>query len=123
MIKISNSIAAARKLQSIGAFVLRYSLVFFLLLFGALKWTDAEARRVEPLIKHSPFLFWVNGIFGTQVGAGFIGVIEIAIGILIAGWHWSSRLSALGKRSGRAQLPAEVIRGEMHGGAVNGTKS
>ena len=92
---MSHSNEIARKFQTSGAFVLRYSLVFFLLFFGALKWTSAETLSVEPLIRHSPLLFWLPEIFGTQGGSEFIGVIEIAIGILIASWHWSPRLSAL----------------------------
>ena len=53
----------SRTLEKVGAYVLRYSLVFFLLFFGALKWTADEAQAVNPLIVHSPFLSWAHHAF------------------------------------------------------------
>jgi uncharacterized membrane protein YkgB len=83
------------KLQMAGALVLRYSLVFFLLFFGALKWTLAEARGIEPLVSHSPLLAW-TGRFGMRGSSELIGIIELAIGALIALRRWSPKLSAWG---------------------------
>lgn len=82
--------------ETLGAYVLRYSLVFFLLLFGALKWTGDEARGVNPLITNSPFLSWTHHLFGIQGSSEFVGVIEIAIAALIALRQWKPLLSALG---------------------------
>ena len=79
----SRSATAAARLSSAGAFVLRYSLVFFLFFFGALKWTPAEARGIEGMVSHSPVLFWLYPLFGVQGGSEVIGIIELAIGILI----------------------------------------
>ena len=86
----------ARRLSRSGGFVLRYSLVLFLFLFGALKWTPAEAQGIEPMVRHSPVFFWLYPIFGIQRGSEVIGLIELAIGILIATRRWSPAASAAG---------------------------
>lgn len=86
----------APKLRGIGAFILRYSLVFFLLFFGALKWTSAEAHAIESMVSHSPFFFWLYPAFGVQHGSEVIGIIELVIGILIATRRWAPRASAIG---------------------------
>jgi reactive chlorine resistance protein C len=49
----------AEILRRVGTIILRYGLVFVLLLWGTAKWTPAEAAAVQPLIEHSPFLFWI----------------------------------------------------------------
>ncbi len=86
----------ARRLRSVGGFVLRYSLVFFLLFFGALKWTAAEARGIEPMVSHSPFLFWLYPAFGVQRGSEAIGIVELVIALLIVLRRWLPRASAIG---------------------------
>jgi uncharacterized membrane protein YkgB len=91
----SQSTAAVR-LHAVGAFLLRYSLVFFLLFFGALKWTPGEANGIQPMVSHSPFFFWLYPAFGVQHGSEVIGVVELILGILIALRRWSPRLSAIG---------------------------
>ena len=89
--------AVGRVLESVGANVLRYSLVFFLLFFGASKWTVDEARGVNPLIVNSPFLSWTNHLFGMQGASEFIGVIELAVAVLIGLRRWKPLLFSLGK--------------------------
>ena len=91
----NHSAGRGHRLQTLGAIVLRYSLVFFLLFFGALKWTSQEARGIEPLVSHSPLLAWTER-FGTQGSSELIGVIELAIAVLIGVRHWSAKLSAWG---------------------------
>jgi len=83
-------------LKGIGAFVLRYSLVFFLVFFGVLKWTTAEAKGIEPMVSHSPFFFWLYPAFGIQGGSEVIGVVELVIALLIVVRRWSPRASAIG---------------------------
>jgi uncharacterized membrane protein YkgB len=90
------SVEQAQRLQSVGAFVLRYSLVFFFVAFGLYKFTPQEAAGIEPLMAHSIGLFWVYDIFDKQMGSDFIGVIEIAFGILVAIRPISALLSAIG---------------------------
>jgi uncharacterized membrane protein YkgB len=87
---------AASRLQTAGAFVLRYSLVFFLIFFGAAKWTPAEAKAIEPMVTHSPLMSWVYSLFGVQGGSEAIGVVELVIGVLIVLRRWAPRASAIG---------------------------
>jgi reactive chlorine resistance protein C len=86
----------ASSLSGVGAFVLRYSLVFFLVFFGALKWTAAEAKGIEPMVSHSPFFFWLYPVFGVQGGSEVIGVVELVIASLIVVRRWAPRASAIG---------------------------
>lgn len=86
----------APRLRGIGAFVLRYSLVFFLVFFGALKWTAAEAKGIEPMVSHSPFFFWLYPAFGVQGGSEVIGVVELVIALLIVVRRWAPRASGVG---------------------------
>ena len=91
-----NAGKVSRTLEIVGASVLRYSLVFFLLFFGALKWTAEEARGVNPLIANSPFLSWAHNLFGIQGASEFVGIIELAVAGLIALRRWKPLLSAWG---------------------------
>jgi uncharacterized membrane protein YkgB len=86
----------AARLRGVGAFILRYSLVVFLVLFGVMKWTAAEAKGIEPMVSHSPFLSWLYPAFGVQGGSEVIGVIELAIAALILTRRWFPRASAIG---------------------------
>ena len=92
----SRSLNAAVRLKRTGAFVLRYSLVFFLLFFGVLKWTPAEANAIQPLVSHSPFFLWLYPTVGVQMGSELIGVVELVIGVLIAVRRWAPGVSAIG---------------------------
>lgn len=87
---------AASRLRGSGAFILRYSLVLFLLAFGALKWTAAEAQGIQGMVSHSPFLFWLYPAFGIQRGSEVIGAIELTLALLIASRRWAPRTSAAG---------------------------
>jgi uncharacterized membrane protein YkgB len=84
------------RVQAFGAFILRYSLVFFLLFFGALKWTPAEAQGIAPMVSNSPLLSWLYPAVGVQRGSEVIGVVELIIGVLIATRRWFPRASAIG---------------------------
>lgn len=92
----SSYLIGASRLRTTGAFVLRYSLVFFLLFFGALKWTPAEAHAIQPMVSHSPFFFWLYPALGIQKGSELIGIVELIVGVLIAVRPWAPRASAIG---------------------------
>jgi uncharacterized membrane protein YkgB len=74
----------ARSLGMIGLGVLRYGLVFLLILWGAFKFTAVEANGIRPLVEHSPYLGWLYGVFGVQGTAALFGVFEMGAGGLIA---------------------------------------
>ena len=80
----------------IGAQFTRYSIVALLLLFGAMKWTAAEAQGIQPLVAHSPFWGWLYGPLGVQGVSIFFGIFEIAAALAIASRPWFPRLSAAG---------------------------
>ena len=81
-------------------FLLRYGLVFLLFLFGARKWTAAEAQGIQSWMSHSPFTSWIYHVMSVQHGSELIGVAELLIGALIAVRHWSPKLSAMGSLGG-----------------------
>jgi uncharacterized membrane protein YkgB len=99
-LRLAQAGRAADKLQLVGTFILRYGLVFVLLLWGTAKWTAAEAAAVQPLIEHSPFLFWIYRIVSIQRGSEFIGCIEIVLAILIGARRWSPMVSTIGSAAG-----------------------
>lgn len=83
-------------LEKIGANVLRYGLVLILIWIGGLKFTAYEAKGVEPLVSHSPFLAWALSAFGVAGVARLLGVYEIITGLLICLRPINPRLSAYG---------------------------
>jgi reactive chlorine resistance protein C len=88
--------SGVRILERVGGGVLRYGLVFLLVAIGLLKFTEAEALAIQPWVAHSPFLGWLYGAMSVQVASILIGVIEIALGVLLAVHRWWPRLSAVG---------------------------
>jgi len=84
------------RLQAVAANVLRYGLVLVIGWIAAMKATEYEAKGIQPLIAHSPFLSWGYNIWTVrQFGAG-IGAAELAIAILIALRHWYPKACAIG---------------------------
>ena len=86
----------AKTTEAWGAQVTRYGIVFLLFLFGAMKWTPAEAHNIVPLISHSPLWSWLYGPLGVQGTAIFFGVFEVTAGITIALRPWLPLVSAAG---------------------------
>jgi uncharacterized membrane protein YkgB len=89
----------ARPFELIGAIVLRYGLVLFLLLFGLAKFTELEAQTIQPWVANSPFLGWLYAITSVQGASNLIGVIELVIAVLLAvrpRWPRASAIGSLG---------------------------
>ena len=89
-------VRGARIVERVGGSILRYGLVLLLVGIGLLKFTEAEALAIQPWVAHSPFLGWLYGAMSVQMASSLIGVIEIALGVLLAIHHWWPRLSAIG---------------------------
>ena len=51
--------------------------------FGAMKFTDYEAKGLVPLVSNSPLLFWFYDIFSVRGFSFFLGLVEWSIGALI----------------------------------------
>ncbi|MGV9012215.1 MAG: YkgB family protein [Flavobacteriales bacterium] len=82
--------------KAIGAIVLRYGLVIVLLWIGAMKFTEYEAKGIQPLVDHSPLLGWFYGIMSVPGFSKALGVLEIIIALMIGVRPWAPKLSALG---------------------------
>src|SRR5262245_38101389 len=109
MSTISSSASLSREQQTArftgaaGLVLLRYGLVFFLLLYGSFKFFAFEAHGIEPLVSNSPFLGWLYPLLGLRGTSALIGVIEVIVALLIAARRWFPRIS------GYASLAASGI--------------
>ncbi len=83
-------------LEKVGGMVLRYGLALILIWVGGLKFTDYEAKGIEPLVANSPFLSWAYHAFGLQGISRLLGTSEIVFGLLIAMRPVSARISSYG---------------------------
>lgn len=83
-------------LQSAGAVILRYGLALILIWVGGLKFTEYEAKGIEPLVANSPFLAWAYHAWGLQGISRLLGIAEILFGLLILMRPASPRISAWG---------------------------
>lgn len=72
------------RLKSIGLHASRYGLVIVLLWIGGMKFTSYEAEGIKPLVANSPPMRWVYRAMSVGDFSAMLGVIEIAIGLLIA---------------------------------------
>ena len=82
-------------LQALAIGLLRYGLVFIILLYGTFKFFAFEAEGIKPLIEHSPLMSWLYSVFSVRTTSALLGVVEVAIGLLIALRRWAPRLSGL----------------------------
>ena len=92
--------ARIAQLERVGIGVLRYGVVFLLVVIGAAKYFAFEAEGIKPLVEHSPFLSWMIGAFGVQGASSIIGTIEIAIALAIASRPSAPTVSAIGSGLG-----------------------
>ena len=79
-----------------GVYAITIALATIFLWFGCLKFTAYEQSGVAGFIMNNPLIAWLHGVFGTGGGAEFLGVFEIATGLLIAGSLVMPRLGVIG---------------------------
>jgi uncharacterized membrane protein YkgB len=84
------------RVQAVGSLVLRYGLVLVIGWIGVMKFTEYEAKGIQPLVAHSPLMSWMYGFLTVRAFSNALGVVEVAIAILIGLRHWSAKASALG---------------------------
>jgi reactive chlorine resistance protein C len=84
------------RIRVAGALVLPYGLVLVIGWIGLMKFTGYEAKGIEPLVAHSPFMSWMYSFLSVQTFSDALGVVEVTIAILIGLRHWSAKASALG---------------------------
>jgi reactive chlorine resistance protein C len=85
--------ARIQVLSTAGVRILRYGLAFLLVAGGAAKFTMFEAEAIRPLVENSPFMGRLYNVFGLRGTSALIGVVEIAIGLLMAARKWLPRAS------------------------------
>jgi reactive chlorine resistance protein C len=88
--------ARQERLERIAVRVSRYGVVALLLLFGAMKFTDAEAQAIRPMLENHPFMRVLPALLGVRGASSLIGVIELSTAALMCLRRFSPRLSALG---------------------------
>jgi reactive chlorine resistance protein C len=74
----------AQKMEAVGRHTVRYGLVLVLLWIGGMKFTAYEAEGIRPLVANSPLMGWVYNLMSVTAFSSLLGVVEIAIGVLIA---------------------------------------
>ncbi len=84
------------KLDTTGKAVLRYGLAVVLIYVGLLKFTLYEAQNIEGLVANSPLMAWAYHLLGLRNLSNLLGVVEIALGAMIALRCWSPMICALG---------------------------
>jgi len=72
------------RLRAVGTHVTRYGLVVVLLWIGGMKFTAYEAEGIRPLVANSPFMSWAYGLLSITAFSALLGVVEIAVGLLVA---------------------------------------
>jgi reactive chlorine resistance protein C len=82
--------------QAVGQLLLRYGLVLVIGWIGLMKFTEYEAKGIQPLVANSPLMSWVYGFLTVQQFSIALGIVEVSIAILIGLRHWSARASAVG---------------------------
>jgi reactive chlorine resistance protein C len=95
-ISVSTDQRTARFAGPAGLVLLRYGLVFFLLLYGSFKFFAFEANGIQPLVSNSPVLAWLYPLLGLRGTSALIGVFEVITAVAIASRHWLPRISGYG---------------------------
>jgi len=71
-------------------------LVLVLAWIGGMKFTASEAAGIEPLLRSSPFFFWLPNAAGVQISSWIIGGIELATVLALLGFWFDRRLYRIG---------------------------
>src|ERR1700761_5502306 len=74
----------ANRLMAAGTHFARYGLAIVLLWIGGMKFTTYEAEGIKPLVANSPLMGWAYKVVSVGRFSAFLGVVEIATGLLIA---------------------------------------
>ncbi|MCK8654691.1 MULTISPECIES: YkgB family protein [Pseudomonas] len=80
----------------IGEITTFTALTIIYLWFGGMKFTAYEANGIFGFVSHSPLLSWMYNFMSINGFSYFLGVLEIAIGLLIAARCISPKLSIVG---------------------------
>ncbi|MFK0088564.1 YkgB family protein [Pseudomonas sp. NPDC090755] len=84
------------RITALGIYGIYLALALIYFWFGGMKFTHYEAQGLVPLVGNSPLLGWVYLVFSVDTFSSLLGVLELSIGVLIAGRLLSPRLSLVG---------------------------
>ena len=73
-----------RSTDHLGEEALRWSLVVIFFLFGTAKFAAYEADGVAHIAQHYWLFFWLYPLGGVRFASGFIGVLELSTGVMLA---------------------------------------
>lgn len=73
-----------KKIEKVGERIIRYTLAAVVGTIAALKFTDYEAKNIEPLVENSPLTSWLRRGIGMKGAARLIGAVELATAGLLA---------------------------------------
>lgn len=80
----------------LGEIAIFAALAIIYLWFGGMKFTAYEANGIHGFVSNSPLLSWMYNFMSIRGFSYFLGVLEIAIGLLIAARCVSPKLSVIG---------------------------
>jgi uncharacterized membrane protein YkgB len=83
-------------IDAVAGVFARYGLVIVIAWFGGMKFTNYEAKGIQPLVSESPLMSWLYDIFSVYTFSVLLGVFEVAAAVLIAVKPWWPRVSILG---------------------------
>ena len=92
----STASSLGAKTSAVGIYGAYAALAVIYFWFGGMKFTHYEAEGLVPLVSNSPLLGWVYGLFSVDTFSSLLGVVEVSIGLLIAGRLVSPKLSLVG---------------------------
>jgi uncharacterized membrane protein YkgB len=82
--------------EAVGGLAARYGLVIVIAWFGGMKFTNYEAKGIQPLVSESPLMNWLYDVFSVYTFSVLLGVFEVAAAVLIAVKPWWPKVSILG---------------------------
>ncbi|WP_341963938.1 DUF417 family protein [Pseudomonas sp. RC10] len=84
------------KVTKFGVGAIYFAMTVIYLWFGGMKFSGYEANGIHGFVSNSPLLSWMYSFMSIQGFSNFLGVLEISVGVLIAGRLLSPKLSILG---------------------------
>jgi reactive chlorine resistance protein C len=81
---------------AIAELVLRYGLVLVIAWIGAMKFTDYEAKGIQPLVDHSPLMSWMYQVITVSHFSKLLGLVELTTAALILMRPLSARACTVG---------------------------
>jgi uncharacterized membrane protein YkgB len=87
-----------------GGLLLRYALVFLMLMWGSFKFFEFEAEAIRPLTENSPLTAWLYPLLGVRGASAVFGLVQVPAALLIAAYRLAPRASAVASLVASAML-------------------